>query len=185
MHRINEIGQLSEFSDWHYIPSEQNPADLCTRTQTDFKLIQQKLFYGPETIHQKTFDLKEINIRNQFEESLEVNSSAITHSSKKENCNSYQISKWDSYSSWNKLVRHVALLAKIKQNWANSKRKPNSKLEFSRLPPDDIQNAKMILCRVAQLETCPEEYNQLKYNKVIPQNSSLLPFKPFMHESLI
>ena len=43
----------------------------------------------------------------------------------------------------------------------------------------------MILCRVAQLESCPEEYNQLKYNKVIPQNSSLLLFKPFMHESLI
>ena len=97
MHRINETGQLSEFSDWHYIPSEQNLADLCTRTQTDFKLIQQKLFYGPETIHLKTFDLKEINIRNQFEESLEVNTSAITHSNKKENCNSYQISKWDSY----------------------------------------------------------------------------------------
>ena len=43
----------------------------------------------------------------------------------------------------------------------------------------------MILCRVAQLESYPEEYNQLKYNKVILKNSSLLPFKPFMHESLI
>ena len=43
----------------------------------------------------------------------------------------------------------------------------------------------MILCRVAQLESYPEEYNQLKHNKVIPKNSSLLPFKPFMHESLI
>ena len=50
---------------------KKNPADLCTRTQTDFKLIQQKLFHGPENILLKTFDLKEINIRNQFEESLE------------------------------------------------------------------------------------------------------------------
>ena len=63
--------------------------------------------------------------------------------------------------------------------------KSNSKVEFSRLSPDEIQNAKMILCRVTQLESYPEEYNQSKYNKVIPKNSSLLPFKPFMHESLI
>ena len=43
----------------------------------------------------------------------------------------------------------------------------------------------MIICRVGQLESYPKEYNQLKYNKVIHKNSSLLPFKPFMHESLI
>ena len=42
MHRINEIKQVSEISDWHCIPREQNLADLCTRTQIDFKLIQQK-----------------------------------------------------------------------------------------------------------------------------------------------
>ena len=123
MHRINEIRQLSEISEWHHISNEQNPADLSTRTQTNFKLIQQKWFYGPDTIRQTTLDLKEINIRNQFEESLEINTSLITHSSKKENWNSYQIIKWDSYLPWNRLVLHVALLTKIKQNWVNSKRK--------------------------------------------------------------
>ena len=96
--------------------------------------------------------LKEITIRKQFEESLEVNTSLITHSSKKENCNSYQIIKWDSYSSWN-IHHHVALVAKIKQNWINSKRKSNSKVDFSRLSSHEIQNAKIILCRVAQLES--------------------------------
>ena len=54
MHCINEIRQFSEISEWHYIPSEQNPAGFCTRTQTDFKLIHQKWFYGPETLCQKT-----------------------------------------------------------------------------------------------------------------------------------
>ena len=129
---------------------------MCTRTQTDFKLIQQKRFYGPETIRQTALDLKEINIRNQFEENSGINISLTTHNSKTENCNSYQIIKWDSYSSWNKLVRHVALLVKIKQNWVNSKRQSNSKVDFSRLSPDEIQNAKIILCRVAQLESYPE-----------------------------
>ena len=39
MHRINEIKQFSEISDWRYIPSKQNPAELCTRSRADFKLI--------------------------------------------------------------------------------------------------------------------------------------------------
>ena len=43
----------------------------------------------------------------------------------------------------------------------------------------------MTFCSVGQLESYPEEYNQLKYNKAILKNSSLLLFKPFMHESLI
>ena len=94
-----EIKQLSEISNWHYIPSEQNLTDLYTKTQTDFKLIQQKWFYGPETTLQKALDLKEINIRNQFEENLRINISLTTHNSKAENCKSYQIIKWDSYSS--------------------------------------------------------------------------------------
>ena len=37
--------------------------------------------------------------------------------------------KWDS---------HVALLIKIKQNWVNSKRKSNNKVDLSRLSPDEI-----------------------------------------------
>ena len=125
------------------------------KNPADFKLIQQKWFYGPETICQTTLDLKEINIRNQFEENSGINIGLATHNSKTENCNSYQIIKWDSYSSWNKLVRHVVLLVKIKQNRVNSKTKSNSKVDFSRLSPDEIQNAKMILCRVAQLESYP------------------------------
>ena len=43
----------------------------------------------------------------------------------------------------------------------------------------------MILCSVDQLESHPEEYKQLKYNKAIPKISSLLLFKPFMLEPLI
>ena len=87
--------------------------------------------------------------------------------------------------SWNKLAHHVVLLIKNKQNWVNSKRKSNNKEDFSRLSPDEIQNANMILCRVSQLQSYPEKYKQLKRDKSIPKNSSLLPFKPFMHESLI
>ena len=50
MHRINDIKQLSEISGWHYIPCEKNPGELCIRTHTNFKLIQQKWLYGSEAI---------------------------------------------------------------------------------------------------------------------------------------
>ena len=80
---------------------------------------------------------------------------------------------------------YYSLLVKITQNRVNSKRKSNRKVDFRTLSPDEIQNAKMILCRVAQLESNPVEYNQLKYNEAIPKYSSLLPFKLPMHKSFI
>ena len=61
--------------------------------------------------------------------------------------------------SWNKLVCYVVLLVKIKQNWVKNKRKSNNKDDLSRLSPDEIQNANMVLCRVAQLQSYPEENN--------------------------
>ena len=72
---------------------------------------------------------------------------------------------------------------KIKQNWVNSKRKSNNKVAFSRLLPDEIENGKMNLYRVAQLASYPEEYNQLKTipNRTIHKTSPLLSFKPFIH----
>ena len=99
----------------------------------------------------KTLDLKDINTRNRSDENLGINISLTTHNSKTKNCNSYQIIKRDSYSLWNKVVRHVVLLVKIKQNWVNSKGKSNTKVHFSRSSPDEIQNAKMISCRVSHL----------------------------------
>ena len=87
--------------------------------------------------------------------------------------------------SWNKLVCYVVLLVKIKQNWVKNKRKSNNKEDLSRLSPDEIQNANMVLCRVAQLQSYPEENNQQKHDKTNHKNLSLLPFRLVIHESLI
>ena len=127
MQRMNEIRKLSEILDQRYIPSEQNQAELSTITQAEFKLIHQKLFYGPETTSKKALDLMEINIRNTFEENLEIDISLTTDNNKTENCNSYQIIKWDSYSSWDKLVHHLVLIVKIKQSQINSQNKQINK----------------------------------------------------------
>lgn len=45
--------------DWHYIPGEQNPYNLCT----SYKLLQKEWFYGSETMRQKKLDLKAVNIK--------------------------------------------------------------------------------------------------------------------------
>ena len=55
--------------------------------------------YTPINLRTKG-DLKEIKIKNQFKEYLEINTTLTTRNSKTENCNSYQIIKWDSYSLW-------------------------------------------------------------------------------------
>ena len=64
-----------------------------------------------------------------------------------------KIINWDSYSSWNKLVRHIALIIKLKTNWVNKKRCINRTTYFSYLLPKDLELGLKTICKLTKVES--------------------------------
>jgi len=92
--------------------------------------------------------------------------------------NIHFVIKWDHYSSWLKLRRHIAWILKLKRNWLCNRRK-QSRLNFNYLLASDINEAETQIIQIAQIESFPTEMNVLTNNKVLTK-SKLLPLKPFV-----
>ena len=63
----------------------------------------------------------------------------------------------DSYSSSNKLAKHIAWIIKLKTNWVNKKRCINRTTDFSYLSQNDLELGIKTICKLVQVESFPDE----------------------------
>ena len=68
-----------------------------------------------------------------------------------------KIIHWESYSSWSKLVRHIAWIIKLKTDWVNKKRCINRTTDFSYLSQNDLELGIKTICKLVQVESFPDE----------------------------
>ena len=187
MHRTNEILKTTSSSDWFYVPGELNPADDCTRPTslkdlTNSRWLQGPSFMKPHNIESYLVDItanKQNESSDDTEFSDEITENAITVKQKK-----HLIIKWNHYSSWVKLIRHVAWLIKFISFWHN-KKKGVHKHDMTILTSDDIKRAETMIYRIAQKESFPTEYYELSNKSSISTKSSLISLKPIFIDDLI
>lgn len=180
MNRLNEIRLNSNISDWNFISGNQNPADLCTR-YTPFSILKSNKtwFYGPEIDNLVIpNDETENSITDTEEDHSSVNFTNLKSIDNKELFN------WEHYSSYTKLLRHVAWVIKIVKNWVHIKRKDNY-TETKQLSPEDIIAAENLIVYTAQNETYKTEIDILKANKELPKNNSIISFRPIIQNNLL
>ena len=65
--------------------------------------------------------------------------------------------KWEHFSSWSKLMYHVAALRKIKNNWLLWKRGKTDHINFKSFSLQDLKQAVKEICKLAQCESFPRE----------------------------
>ena len=55
---------------------------------------------------------------------------------------------------------------------------PPSERQGKTVCTDDLKEASLALCQLAQIESFKEDYEDLQANRALPHNSSLLPLQP-------
>ena len=127
-HRVKENLENTELNEWNYVSSESNIQDKTSRYQT-FKQssLEDNWFNGPAFLLNNDFNIKTQN------EKLSVNNKNMKSSIKKFTL------IWECYSSFTKLIRHLAWIMKLLRNWLNWKRGHPVKEDFSYLKLKDIQ----------------------------------------------
>ena len=111
MNRLNEVRLNSNVADWNFIPGNQNPAELCTRYMPFSILKNSKIwFYGPEKSNQ--FIKSDESKVNNDDRGLEYNYLVNTVQNLTEKYPKIAF-RWERYSSYTKLLRHIAWVIKI------------------------------------------------------------------------
>ena len=120
-----------------------NPADDATRP-VEFKELHQncRWFNGLEFFKQELFEWPvEMetfnNIIPGMEEAPEKNKTT-------------SVLKWEDFSSWSKLMYHVAVLLKIKTNWLIWKRGKTDRIDFKSFSLQDLKQAVKEICKQVQ-----------------------------------
>ena len=142
MNRLYEIRANSDTAEWNYVPGEMNPADRCTRYTRFTQLMSQTTWIdGPKCLKDnssfnssESLTVDEENVSTTIEEpQVHIPTNNIK---KRHGC-----IKWEYYSSFPKLVRHISSIMKLKEKWINLKRKDAQKIDINSLTVADLRKA--------------------------------------------
>ena len=129
--RIKEINALSNFADWKWVPTLQNPADLATRGLKSSELLGNKLwFHGPEFLisgrAEPEFDASHPTAECLKERKKEVHIVVPVQSGVS------TVIKCEDFSSFHKLLARTVLYLRFVY-WAAKKfsRDPGDRFDFT------------------------------------------------------
>ena len=169
--RVHRILKMSPVSDWHYVASEINPADVATRPKTVDELRRSCWIEGPEGLRREGL-FASADIPEVLPETLETASVLRAQSA-----DGYDIVRRITTSrfSWSFAIRVMSLVLEF----INLCRRRTASTECLK------ENSKNILCRAAQKEMFAEDYFRLEGGKNCSKSSALLSLSPFFDENQV
>lgn len=168
-HRLGEIDELTVTSEWRYVPSKLNVADIATKEDSPPMLYDSVWFQGPGFLRQPEDtwpkDLKSTKTSQDVVcETRSINvmtSHVIKHSLPNE----------DNFSSWIKLVRVTARVLLFLKRC----RRINTQLNVELL-----REAETLQLKKCQQDSFAQDIEQLKQNKPLLSTSRLLTLTPYL-----
>ncbi|XP_022096554.1 uncharacterized protein LOC110982458 [Acanthaster planci] len=196
--RVHKIHTMSTPNQWHHVPTDENPADLASRSVPASQLNATMWFRGPNFLwnQEDTSRIVEIHARDEFlvnQEDPEVRKeSRVIHTSVEDEAhgsantkNGQQLgcSRFSRFSSWTTLLRAVStLISHVKgfksQNDETDKNPPRQ------VTSGVLQQAENVILRAVQNEYFHDETAALKSGgtNALKKDSPLRKLSPFIDE---
>ncbi|XP_028822925.1 uncharacterized protein LOC114778148, partial [Denticeps clupeoides] len=187
--RVQRIRQTTKPEQWHYVRTEDNPADLASRSVPASLLAKTTWFTGPqflmntpnESEQAQPFDLVEpeldVNVRTQVR-------SYVTELREK----NLKAESFQRFSSLSSLIRAISFLIHNARSHIHSKRtekcKGWHKCDLPRTP-EELSQAKEIIIGAVQKRAFPKEFKALMMNEPVHPSSNLLHLSPILQNNLI
>ena len=174
--RIGEIQLATEPSQWQYVPTDQNPADLCTRGGTPEELAACPLWWnGPTWLMEEKSKWPKMEMVTSPPKELKEMKVLLTTTPVKE---VRKIAEWrldpKRFSNWTRLVRLQARVMRVIYNM----KYPKDRVTGKELNPEEITDAEEDVLRLAQCEAFNPEYVALASGKSLPRGSPLAKLNP-------
>lgn len=186
--RVTEIQKSSNPSEWRYVESKKNPADLGTRGVLASDLVNASLWWhGPDFI--KTFDDKshsevveqvrlpeEDNAKIKKERPCSILQTFLTHRKSKvheisSNLMFFSLESLNKFSTLNKLIRVVAYCLRFKKQ---------NRSQNTHISPAEFEAALIAVLRLVQQESYHEDLMDIQTDG-LSKDSSLYSLNPFIN----
>lgn len=170
--RVSEIQTLTQTSEWRYVPTDDNCADIATKGMNPTCLENFGLWWnGPQWLAQDESFWPKINNGSLESANMERRAQQVSLAS--------TISDFDIFtliSSWYKLCRIVALC--IRFGYLTRKRT----VKLGKLSPEEFENAAMVLIKLAQKQTFHSDISHLQNTGTVNKDSRLKNLNPFLDD---
>ena len=168
--RVQAIRNVSNPSQWHYVNTKDNPADIASRGVANPKLLNNPLWnHGPSYLHESNWhpekDPVEMGV---YDGDPEVK--AVTRSTTSVEQKRTMTQRLNKFSDWNRAVTAIAKLKRAMQ----TKSWKVGRLE----PPDRVQGATQIL-KWLQAEHFAPEILRLANGQQVSKRSCIRALCPF------
>lgn len=161
--RVQRIRQTTKPEQWHYVHTEDNPADLASRSVPASLLAKTTWFTGPHFL---------MNTPNESEQAQPFS---------KAEC-------FQRFSSLSSLIQGIAFLIHNAKSHIHFKRtdkcKGWHKCDLPRTP-EELSQAKEIIIGTVQKRAFPKEFKALMMNEPVHPSSNLLHLSPILQNNLI
>ncbi|XP_071081761.1 uncharacterized protein [Haliotis cracherodii] len=179
--RIGYIQEHTNISQWKYVPSKLNAADILSRGVDAEALLTEKWLNGPEFMThdetewpKQTIDMDNTETSELKKPSSQVNIAMFT----KSDPISWRLAP-ARFSSWKRLCRVSAWIFRF----LNNARVPYSLRKKGELDPEEIEDAETTIMVRTQREEFSDDYSSLMRKSNLPSNSKLFGLQPYVDKN--
>lgn len=173
--RVATIQELSNQESWFHVRSADNPADIISRGCMPSKLKNCSIWWnGPPWLRSSDASWPKAS-ENEYSKNVEI-------PEEKKSSNSFAVTlgsppiSIENYSNLLKLTRITSYCYRFINNCLQTK----TERKVGYLTVKELEHATIILAKITQMRSFPNEYEQLSRNKPINSKSSILSLSPFM-----
>jgi hypothetical protein len=173
--RVQRIRETTQPEQWHYINTEQNPADHASRGLSAQELIKSNWITGPSFLWLKELPLNEPIQTSLDSDDPEVRKVSCHVNATKSNEARSIIKGIEKFSSWSKYIMAITFLRLY------IKRRKSLKIESAET---ERQISRKMIVKMAQSEAFQEEIKILKGNtdQTVKRKCSFFNLDPFLDE---
>ena len=149
-------------------------------TSQSFKFVEFTKIQKSRYLENITLFFLQINLPHEFDN---MEPSCLNSMTKHQEYQSFI--KWNHYSLFDKLVKHITTLMKFKEIWLLKPQNKGKENCYKKLSVENLNKAKFEIYREAQLESFATEFDNLLNNQPITNKTKILSLTPILIENLI
>lgn len=182
--RVDKIRQSTVPQDWKYVPSENNPADIGTRSVSVDSIGESEWLQGPkflkEDIANTDTDCGSYHLVDA-EADKEIRNTVVTLQT---SCaTDVDCSRFHKFSRWSILIRAICVLKHIAKSFAKTVNCNGWHYCTSSTDTDIYRETELFILKQVQREHFPNEIKCCTEGRAIPKNSSIISLSPFLDEN--